>query len=268
MARILAISSEVARGHVGLSAIVPALHALGHDVVALPTILLSNHPGHPHVAGERVSPDLLIRMLDALETNGWLSEITEVLTGYLPTPEHVAFAANAVARIKATNPHASFTCDAVLGDEPKGLYIAEAAAAAIRDMLVPQADVVKMNRFEAQWLTGKSIASPADATTIARQAAWSEAVMTSLPVPEGNDLANVRIVSGATAEASHVAARSAVPKGTGDLLAGLLVGYRALGTMPPEQAFKIAVASVDRVVAKSLGRDELQLIASLPELSP
>ena len=79
MGRVLAISSQVARGHVGLSAIVPALQALGHEVIALPTILLSNHPGHPRFAGERVAPDLLRRMFDALESNRWLGEIDAVL---------------------------------------------------------------------------------------------------------------------------------------------------------------------------------------------
>ena len=67
MARVLAISSQVARGHVGLAAIVPALQGLGHEVIALPTVLLSNHPGHGTVAGEQVAPALLRRMLDALD---------------------------------------------------------------------------------------------------------------------------------------------------------------------------------------------------------
>ena len=84
MPRVLAISSQVARGHVGLGAVVPVLQALGHDVIALPTVLLSNHPGHAHAAGECVGPDQLRRMLDALGANGWLGEIDAVLTGYLP----------------------------------------------------------------------------------------------------------------------------------------------------------------------------------------
>ena len=101
MARVLAISSQVARGHVGLSAIVPALQGLGHEVIGLPTVLLSNHPGHKVVAGERVSPALLRRMLDALEANGWLGEIEAVTTAYLPSVEHVQFAVEAIGRVKA-----------------------------------------------------------------------------------------------------------------------------------------------------------------------
>ena len=52
MARVLALSSYVAFGSVGLAAIVPALHWLGHEVIALPTVVLSNHPGYPRFAGE------------------------------------------------------------------------------------------------------------------------------------------------------------------------------------------------------------------------
>src|SRR5688572_27846842 len=66
MARVLALSSQVARGHVGLSAVVPALQRLGHEVWPLPTILLSNHPGHAHAAGLRVDPAALEEMVDAL----------------------------------------------------------------------------------------------------------------------------------------------------------------------------------------------------------
>ena len=44
--RILSISSQVAYGPVGNSAAVPALQAMGHEVLAIPTVMLSNHPGH------------------------------------------------------------------------------------------------------------------------------------------------------------------------------------------------------------------------------
>jgi pyridoxine kinase len=91
MGRYLVISSQVAHGHVGLSAIVPALQAMGHEVIALPTILLSNHPGHAKVAGFKVEPSVLGQMLDALEANGRLKRVDAVLTGYLPTVDHVRF---------------------------------------------------------------------------------------------------------------------------------------------------------------------------------
>ena len=45
MARVLALSSHVARGCVGLAATVPALQWLGHEVWALPTVVLASRPG-------------------------------------------------------------------------------------------------------------------------------------------------------------------------------------------------------------------------------
>ena len=98
MPTILSLSSQVARGHVGHSAAVFAWQRLGIEVVALPTILLSNRPDHPHRAVKRVRPAFLSEMVDALDANGWLGEIDAVFTGYLPSTEHVALAAGLVGR--------------------------------------------------------------------------------------------------------------------------------------------------------------------------
>ncbi len=268
MARIVAISSQVARGAIGLSAAVPALQALGHEVIALPTILLSNHPGHPRFAGERVAPDLLGRMLDALDANGWLASVDAVLTGYLPSAEHVALAARAVDLIRERSAGAIYVCDPVLGDHPKGLYIAEAAAMAIRAHLVPRADVVKMNRFECGWLGGRDVASGGDVCDVARQHGWRSAIVTSLPVPGGNELANVLVDGASSPMESRVPRRGRVPNGTGDLMGALWLGYRlgATGATPAASAFAQAVAGVEQVVARSFDRDELQLVAGLGAL--
>ena len=95
MATVLAMSSMVARGHVGLGAITPALQLQGHEVIALPTVVLSNHPAHRDVARLEVPASRLEAMLDALEANGWLGSVDAVLTGYLPTVSHVEFARQA-----------------------------------------------------------------------------------------------------------------------------------------------------------------------------
>ena len=125
--KVMALSSQVAHGHVGLSAAVPVLHLLGCAVTAVPTVMLSNHPGWPHVAGHAVPPGDIDRMIDALEANGWLAGHDALLTGYLPGAGHVDLAARLIARIKALNPGAEIVVDPVLGDAPKGLYIDPAA---------------------------------------------------------------------------------------------------------------------------------------------
>ena len=53
---ILSISSQVAYGHVGNAAIVPALNALGFEVLPVPTVLLAHHPGHGPPAGRALEP--------------------------------------------------------------------------------------------------------------------------------------------------------------------------------------------------------------------
>jgi len=116
MPTILSLSSQVARGHVGHSVAVFAWQRLGIEVVALPTILLSNRPDYPHRAGERVRPELLNDMLAAIEANGWMGEIDALFTGYLPSAEHVAVAAALVARLKAANAGILYCCDPILGD--------------------------------------------------------------------------------------------------------------------------------------------------------
>ena len=157
MARILVISSQVVSGHVGLSAMVPALQAYGHDVLPVPTILLSNHPGLKPASGTRIEPATLDGIVQTLDQNGCLDRVDAVLTGYLPSAAHVAFAANAIARCRGRNPQLKVLCDPVVGDDPKGLYIDPAAAAAIRVTLVPIADIITPNRFELAWLTGHAV---------------------------------------------------------------------------------------------------------------
>ncbi len=260
MGTILAISSQVARGHVGLNAVVPALNALGHEVIALPTIILSNHPGHGAVSGQRTDPALLGRMLATLDAHGWLAGVDAVLSGYLPTPEHAALVVEAVGLVRTKKPHATYFCDPVLGDDPKGLYIAEDAARSIAQVLVPIADVIFPNRFELAWLAGQPVTDVASAQMAGRVLETSMTVATSIPAAD-DALATVAI----TAEDawSHAVARlNDVPNGTGDLLAGLFAGHMVNGCAVPS-ALERSVTGVQNAICASTGRDELNLIAIL-----
>ena len=265
MSRVLAISSQVARGHVGLSAIVPALQALGHEVIALPTVLLSNHPGHAHVAGDRIAPEQLRRMLDALSANGWLAEVDAVLTGYLPSAEHVAFAVEAIRRARKAHPRTLVLVDPILGDHPNGLYVDKHAAAAIRDSLLPLAAIVKLNVFELEWLTGARIGDERDAVLAAATLGPSAVLITS--VPAQGQLSNVLVQSGEPAATCRVEHFDRVPKGTGDLFSALLLAAELAGPGSHAQCMARAVAGVDLVVRTSRAQDELNLVASLHALT-
>jgi len=70
-----------------------------------------------------------------------------LVIGFLPRPEHVGIVASALV-----NYHGLVVLDPVLGSYEKGLYVSAETARQIRDDLIPQAQVVTPNRFEAEVL--------------------------------------------------------------------------------------------------------------------
>jgi len=262
MATVLALSSYVASGHIGLGAIVPALQALGHEVVAVPTIILSSHPGHRHFAGAAVEADLFRRMLEALEANETLDGVGAVITGYMPTLDHVRLSRAATVPLIARG--ATYLCDPVMGDDPSGLYVDAEVAEAIRDQLLPFAHLLTPNRFELSWLSGIEVAAASD---VSRAAAAFDATTVATSVPCGpGELDNVLAGKGQN-RAITVPALAAVPHGTGDLMAGLLLGHILAGADVPD-ALASACAGVRRVAEASVGAAELRLVGNLPSLDP
>ncbi len=232
MARLLILSSMVAHGHVGLSAAGPALALLGHSVTALPTVLLSNHPGWPSVAGARVDPDQIRAMIDALEANGWLPSHDAVLVGYLPTTDHVAVAGELIDRVRGLPAPPRVILDPVLGDAPKGLYLPEEVATGLRDSLVPRADVVTPNLFELCWLTGRPVQTLDQTRTAAADFLsrndLAEVHVTSAPA--GPETTGVLHVAEGDARLYPTALRKGVPHGVGDVYAGFVAAGLSPGT--------------------------------------
>lgn len=259
MARVLALSSHVAFGSVGLAAIVPALHWLGHEVIALPTIVLSSHPGYPRFAGEVVPVDQLEAMLDAMETNGWFGEIAAVITGYLPTLGHVRTARRAVERIRVANPAAVYLCDPVFGDEPEGIYLPSDIPGAIRDTLLPLASITTPNRFELGWLSGLSVGDAEEARRAAATLRVPSVLATSVPDSDSR-LANI-LFQGDRSLACYVRRRASAPHGTGDLLSAMFLGNH-LNSFSPSYCLGASASAVDASVAASMGREELPLAST------
>src|SRR5215472_18081984 len=98
---ILSLQSDVVYGHVGNAAARFALQRLGCEVWAVPTVLLSSHAGYAKVGGEALSADLLGRLVDGLDANGWPGRCDAVLSGYLGHADHARVVADAIGRVKA-----------------------------------------------------------------------------------------------------------------------------------------------------------------------
>jgi pyridoxine kinase len=257
MARVLAISSHVARGCVGLAATVPALQWLGHDVWALPTVLLASRPGLGQFVKHDLPPQDLEAMLEGLEADGCWPSLEAVMTGYFPSAPSVAIAAEAIARIKAVNPKVLVLVDPVLGDAGK-LYVATGIAEATRDRLLPLATIATPNLFELQWLAGVAATGRDDIARAARRLGPPMTIVTSaLQTPD--NIATLLVAAGAFLEIA-VPARAGIPNGAGDLFAGLLLG-NLLNGHSTEAALDASLQKLDRVLAASEGRPILQLSA-------
>ena len=242
MARILAISSQVVRGAVGLGLTVPALRRFGHEVLALPTILLSNHPGYPLSARFSVSPEDLSRILDALDGNAWLAGLDAVLTGYLPTPGHVHFARDAVQRVRTLSPGALVVADPIVGDDPRGPYIDIATAYAIRDELLPEVDFATPNRFELSFLSRRPVGNLDQAARALDCIGCGGGLATSIPCPGKTEMVNL-LSAGSVFAATTVPSQATAPNGTGDLMCAMFLGA-LLAAHPPASALGLATAAV------------------------
>ncbi len=260
MATVLAFSSQVAHGHVGNSAAQFALQRLGVTCVSLPSILLSNRPDYPSVARHVIAPEVLDDMLTTLQHNGWFPKVDAVLTGYLPTEAHVDVAARWVDRLRQVNPALIYICDPVIGDHPGGIYLSEGVAEAIRDTLLPRADIAMPNRFELGWLSGREINTPEDTLIAARRLGPRMILATSAPAEHYSRLANTLVTRG-EAWTATIDWRDGVPHGTGDFIAGIFAAHLLRGSSPAE-ALAMATASMDVLTAASVGCDELAMISS------
>lgn len=259
MSIILCLSSQVVRGYVGGAATRIALERMGHECWLLPTVILSNHPGHARFAGEQVPPGRLRAMVEALDANGWLGDIAAVVTGYMPSPEHVELAAQTVEQVREANSELIYLCDPILGDDPDGLYVDEAVAEAIRDDLTPLADIATPNRFELEWLSGKSVRRASTASGPARELAPATMLVTSLTGDDPKTMVNL-VTGGSGAWQTAVPKRKSAPHGVGDLCAALFLGAVLNGNSANE-ALGHATAGVEAALAASKGADELQLAA-------
>src|SRR5436305_13974 len=180
-ATVVTISSLVAAGPVGNSVIVPALLALGAEPVAIPTVILSNHPGHGRPEGLEVPAETMAAMLARTVELGFTRRPSLVLTGYFASAAQIETAARFIAGEKKSNPAGYYLCDPVLGDEHTGLYVKPVIAEAIRDMLVPLADGLTPNAFELGWLTRLEVRDGRTAKLAAAELAGRDVVVTSVP---------------------------------------------------------------------------------------
>lgn len=255
---VIAISSHVARGAVGNRAIVFALETLGHPVWSVPTIVLPWHPGHGPATRIVPEPARFDSLLDDLARAPWLDEVGAVITGYLGHASQAAAAARLIEAVRARDPDALYLCDPVIGDAG-GLYVPADTAAAIRDRLLPLANIATPNLFELAWLTGMDTSQRQRTLGAAAALPPPTVVVTSSPGTSEDRIGNLLVEKGHATLFEHQRL-FCPPNGPGDLTAALVLSGM-LGGRSSHEAVEGATRSVYSVLSAAVARgaDELAL---------
>jgi pyridoxine kinase len=263
---VIVVSSHVVRGSVGNRAKVFTLEMLGFPVWAVPTVIL---PWRPDLApGERIVPDpeQFARLLTDMGSAEWLGEVAAVLTGYFGDATQAEAVEKLVCAVKTANPNALYLCDPVIGDEG-GLYVPIETATAIRDRLLPLADIATPSRYELEWLAGRKLSSIPDILAAARDLAPPTMLVTSAPSMMAKSMGNLLVTGKGGWLAEHRVIEGE-PKGTGDLTSALFLAHLLNGE-DEGKALEMTTASVLEIVTRAAkcGANELMLQADAASLS-
>ncbi|MDG1418155.1 MAG: PfkB family carbohydrate kinase [Maricaulis sp.] len=274
MPMALILSSHVAASMVGGSLQQRVFNSAGIDTMLVPTVTYGRHPGWGEPGGGVVEQDVFEGMLSGVVQQGMLNLTDVMLTGYFADVGHVFAAADTIRAVRAAprtiNGLRAFAdqpliaVDPVMGDSPEGLYVDRPIAAAIKDKLVTQADLITPNLFELGHMTGRPLSDLASMIRAARSLECP-ALISSLP-RQGK--IGVMFIDG---EEAWMVTHDRCPKspnGTGDLLTACFLTEIVNGASPKD-ALEHSTAATFSVIqrANEWNSPELPVIAANDVLS-
>ncbi len=250
---VVSIQSQVIYGRVGNSVAVPALHAHGLDVAAVPTVLFSNTPHYPTLHGGPLPVEWFGGYLEDLAARGALRQLCAILVGYLGNPEQAAVLSRWLGQVQTERPEVQVIVDPVIGDHDHGVYVAPGLAEACRELLLPQAHGLTPNGFELERLTGCAGRSLDEVIAAARtllvgRLQWVVVTSAAPHVWTPGEM-QIAVVTRDEARVVRHPRIAASPKGTGDLFSAELTAHLLAGFPLFEaatQACQRTVAAVER----------------------
>ena len=197
-----------------------------------------------------------------------LSDLGVLVIGYLPKPEYVEIVATAIRDYVGL-----VVLDPVLGDYEKGLYVSVETARSIRDMLVPRAQVVTPNRFEAEVLLDLARDRAATERTFLDTFAAlgpQTVIITSFTRDRERRSLTTLFSNGYQYEKLTIPLSQAhVAYGAGDVFAGAMASFLSLGTSPfTSSLMATAVASAAVARASQYGGASVDPVAALDAVRP
>jgi pyridoxine kinase len=231
------------------------------------TVHFSNHTGYGAWRGPLLAADDVREVITGIEERGVLGEVDVVLSGYQGGEDIGDVILDAVARVKAANPAATYTCDPVMGNARSGCFVNPAIPILLRERVVPAADLITPNQFELGFLTGTEpgdLESTLASVDAARAMGPSSVLVTSVERPDApSDSLEMLAV---TDEGAWIVQTPRLPikaNGSGDVTAALFTAhYRSTGDAADALARTTSsVFDLLRTTHES-GQRELQLVES------
>lgn len=161
---MLSIQSHVVRGYVGNKSATFPLQVLGFEVDSINSVQFSNHTGYGHWKGQVLTAEELNVLYEGIKLNN-VNHYDYILTGYSRDTSFLETVVDIIKELKGTNPKLVYVCDPVMGDQG-AMYVPENLLPVYRDKVVPLADILTPNQFEAELLTGRKIHSVEDAIEV------------------------------------------------------------------------------------------------------
>lgn len=254
--RVLSIQSHVVSGYVGNKSATFPLQLLGFEVDPLNSVSFSNHSGYKVIRkGQILKESDLDEIISGLKANG-LDFYTHVLTGYIFSSSFLTRIADLIGHLRKVNPNLVYVCDPVMGDNGR-MYVPEELKDIYRTLIVPLADIVTPNSFEAQLLTGLPVETRQDLYSVVGK--LHELGVKTVVVSSTEDAADNLIIYGSSkadgAGARTTTAEINIPKisghftGTGDLFAALFLAWFHRSDLPT--ALEKATSTVQAVLKRT-----------------
>ena len=147
---VLSIQSHVVHGVSGNRSAVLPLEVNGITTDPLNTVHFSTHTGYQVVRGTKMSISEFDEIINGLRSSNILGKYTHILSGYIGDPHII----DGILKLRnELGKQVHYYCDPVLGDWGE-FYVSPECLEIIKTKLVPVANTVSPNTYEAEWITG------------------------------------------------------------------------------------------------------------------
>ncbi|KAJ0176597.1 hypothetical protein K1T71_007776 [Dendrolimus kikuchii] len=223
--RVLSIQSHVVHGYVGNKSAVFPLQVLGFEVDSINTVQFSTHTAYKHIKGTILENEEMEQLIEGLMLND-VDYYTHFLTGYSRSPDSLKQIAEIIKKLRHRNPNLTYVCDPVMGDNGK-MYVPDEILPVYRDIVVPLADIITPNQFEAELLTDMKMVDLDGALTIIQalhKKGVKTVVLSSTELGDEQHIVAIASTEGACFKIV-IPQLDAAFTGTGDLFAALFLAW-------------------------------------------